>query len=121
MAAVGGKEVRVDPGQLRQVIIIEQRGTVTRSASGAVSYAWSTFATVRASIERLGGSEQLGPGSFQVQAAHQITIRYLAGLDSTMRVNFNGRYFDILDIDNVWERNRVHILQVREGKSHGNQ
>jgi len=107
-----------DPGALRHKLVIEQPGS-SQGASGAAINAWATFATVRAKVEPLGGTETLGAGAFNPEASHRITIRYLSGLTPDMRINWNGRYFDIANVNNVLERGRWMVISAREGRSHG--
>jgi SPP1 family predicted phage head-tail adaptor len=110
----------IEPGELRHSITIEQI-TPTQGQSGGFVNAWSTWAAgVRAKIEPLGGSEMLGGASFHPEATHRVTMRYRAGLTADMRISYNGRYFDILNINNVLERNRFYVITAREGRSHGN-
>jgi len=108
-------------GKLRHVISIEQPAE-TKSLSGGITNApWSTFvAGLRAEIEDLGGSEKSTGDNFTALSTHKITIRYYPGITTKMRVNFKGRYFDILDGNNVENRNRELDLMCREGRSHGN-
>lgn len=108
-----------NPGVLRQKIVIEQPGS-TQGNTGGWKNAWPVFATVRAQIEPQGGSEQLGAAAFEPESIQRITIRYLPGILPAMRINFNGRYFDILNINNLQERNRWMVIMAREGRSHGN-
>ena len=58
-------------------------------------------------------------GTFNTQVTHRIKMRYVAGLTNKMRLVFGTRTFDILDIDNVEERNVEMILTCKEGKSKG--
>src|SRR5690348_4162643 len=98
----------MNAGQLRQIIDIEQP-TEPRESSGAITLApWSLFATVRAEIKPVSGTESFVGSEFLGQKTHDIEIRYLPGLTSKMRVNFktdaqrqagkDGRLFDILDV-----------------------
>jgi SPP1 family predicted phage head-tail adaptor len=108
-------------GKLRHVIAIESP-TEAKSISGAIVNApWSVFAAgLRAEIEDLGGSEKFTGDNFTSLSTHKITIRYYPGITTKMRVNFKGRFFDILNGNNVENRNRELDLMCREGRSHGN-
>ncbi len=99
-------------GELRQRIIIEQN-TPTRDAFGAEVPHWSTFATRWAKIETVNGAETIEQQQAAARLTHQMTIRYCSGLAPAMRVNWNGRLFDITAIleDNVKHQT---ILQCAE-------
>ena len=108
------------PGQLRHVVTIESPPT-GEDATGANYGAWTTFAAnVRAEIRPTGGSEQYGGGAYNPEAWHTVTMRHVAGFTSAMRINFGGRLFDVLNINDVMERGRWMVLTCKEGVSHGN-
>lgn len=109
-----------NPGKLLHTIVIERR-VETRTDSGAVVNEWQPYATARALPLAQGGTEQRGVDSFEYRPTYKITSRWIPGIDSTMRVNLNGRVFDILQIDNQRERGRWMDLMVIEGRSHGNE
>lgn len=115
----GEQGYSINPGRLRRQITIEQP-PATQDATGARYGEWTAFAAnVGAEIVPMGGKEAAGAESFQAQAAYRITIRYLAGLDTTMRVNWGGRLFDVVNVNDIEERNRVMELTCVEGRSHG--
>ena len=72
-------------GRLRHRVAI-QDATETRDAHGGVSRAWSTSATVWASVEPLQGRELWLAQQVQAQATVRVRMRYRSGLDSTMRL-----------------------------------
>jgi SPP1 family predicted phage head-tail adaptor len=120
MAAIWSK-----PGELRHVVNIEAPSSPpsgTQSPSGAWSnQPWTIFAQgLRARIEPTGGSERSGAGAMIAQATHTVNLRYYPGIMAKMRVHFQGRFFDILNVNNIDERNRELELSCREGRSHGN-
>ena len=100
-------------GKLRHRILIEQAAE-TREADGSVIDAWSTYATVQASIEPISAREYFAAQSTQADVTHRITLRYLAGVTPKMRVKHGSRLFDILSVINVKERNRELQLMCRE-------
>lgn len=107
-------------GKLRSSVTIEQRGTVTRSESGAVSYQWPEVATVRADVNQVGGTEQAAPDGFQRTAPYRIRIRYRTDLTTDMRLDFGGKKLEILAINNIDQMNRWLEITAQEGLSHGN-
>lgn len=101
-------------GILRHVITIQQ-ATSSISDSGAVTNSWADVCTLRAQVEPQGGSEVLLAGVYTPQATFYVTARFWPGLDTSMRVNFKGRLFNILNIENYQERNIWMSLLVQEG------
>ena len=91
-------------GTLRNTIIIEAN-TPTKNGFGEDVDSWGTFATVRAQIVPINGKEYFSAGQEQASVSHKIKLRYLAGITQAMRINYEGRYFDIQAIINFQERN----------------
>lgn len=71
-------------------------------------------------MKPVGGSEQLAAGIFNPKSMFEVTLRYLPNLLPTHRINWNGRLFEITNVNNVLERNRWITLMATEGRSHGN-
>ena len=109
----------MDTGKLRHLITIESY-SMTQGAYGEPIATWSTFSTAWASITPGSGKEFFASKMRNPEISHSITIRYLSGLTSKMRVNFNGRYFDILDVLNVDERGFEHHLMCVESTNSQN-
>ncbi len=108
----------IDPGRLRHSITIEQP-PVTQDSTGGVYGDWTTFRAVKAEVIPAGGSERDMGGGYQAQSGYVITMRYVSGVTTVMRVNFNGKRMNIDNINNVKERNRVLVLTCTEGVTHG--
>jgi len=56
---------------------------------------WSTLATVWASVEDKTGSESFRADQLTAYRNTVFTIRYISGIDETMRVKYNDQYFNI--------------------------
>jgi SPP1 family predicted phage head-tail adaptor len=108
-------DVTLDIGDLFNRITIEQRTLSEPDANGVKAATWTTFATVWANITLISQpSEQFIAKSFASKANRKVVMHYLPGIDTTMRVNFGGRIFNIAGIDNVQERKIKHVLYVSE-------
>lgn len=117
--------INVKPGDLRQVIDIEQPSE-SRSASGAVSNPpWTLFATWRCKMVSVSGSEDLVASEFITERTHKILGRYVPGVTAKMRLNFRtqaqrnagvpeGRLFDILFVNDVDELHIEMDLDAKE-------
>ena len=100
-------------GRLRHVITIEQ-STKTDNTLGEPIETWATFKQVRAQITPINGKEYFAASQIQSTVSHKVKIRYTSGITTDMRINFNGRYFDIESIINFQERNKEIEMMVTE-------
>jgi len=102
-------------GALRDTIQIMSRaisGIKTASASHLINF--SCFAETRALVETKQGVETFDSTNINGLETHHFTIRYLAGIDSTMFVQFNCKNFSISRIINLNEENRYLTLICSE-------
>ena len=77
-------------GNLRHRISI-QKPVVTRNNLGGVDKSWQEFATAKAAVTPLRAREYFAARQVQAETTHLVTIRYITGITSEMRVIFNGR------------------------------
>lgn len=100
--------------RLRHQIRIRQRATSLngyRENTGA----WSTFATVYAGIEQLTGREFVAMQAMQADVTCRVVVRHedVDGVTTQMVVVFDNRVFDIVEVRNLRERDRVVYLMCR--------
>ena len=104
-------------GKLRHRVEI-QASTPTQDATGQPIDSWATVTggTVWAAIEPISGREFVAAGSFQAEVSHFITLRWDSTITLTPRnrVKFGTRYFSIVSVRNVEERNRMWELGCKE-------
>ena len=105
----------MNAGELRHQITI-QTPTEAQDSLGAVISTWSTFATVRASVEPLQGREYLALQQVQSEAGVKIRIRYLPGLNAKMRVLWTSKIYEIENILEIESRRREIHLMCRENQ-----
>ena len=89
-------------GQLRDLVDIE-RPVVARNDIGDKIETWMLVETVYARIEPLRGREFLSLREMQSDITTRITIRFLTGLDTTMRIKVGEQAYQIdsmVDVDN---------------------
>ena len=99
---------------MRHSIDIES-AAATENSLGEDVETWSTFATARAQIIPINGKEYFSANQEQSSVTHKITMRYLAGVNTKMRVNYGGRIFNIEAVINFQERNReIQIMAVED-------
>lgn len=104
--------------RLKQRIVIE---TLTQTADGAGGFtsSWATFVTVWAEIlampNRTMSGESLQAMQLQDSSMIRITIRYVSGITTTMRIRNGTRLFNIRRIINLNESNNFLELIAEEG------
>ncbi len=104
-------------GRLRHRITIQQNAP-TRNGKGEEVDSWSTFGGGArcAAVIPLAGREAFNAQQRHAAAELRIELRYLAGITTKMRVSYDGRLFDILDVADIEERGRETQLLVKERK-----
>lgn len=81
-------------GRLRERITIESL-SLGVAATGTPSGAWSSFCSVRASVEALDGKEGYEAGQNTARLTHEVVIRWTRGVASEKRVVWGVRVFQI--------------------------
>lgn len=100
-------------GELRHKITIQLNQPI-RNSYGELEDNWINVTTVWASIEVLRGREYFAAQQINEQITAKITIRYITGITTKMRVLFKDRIFDILAVLNHDERNIELNLMCKE-------
>lgn len=100
-------------GKLRHRVIVEQ-ATGGQNDYGEDIPAWATFATVNARIEPAGGAERFDTNTMKPETTHVVTIRYLDGLKTDMRLKFGTRILEILSAITRKEIKEMMTLQCKE-------
>jgi SPP1 family predicted phage head-tail adaptor len=101
-------------GELRKRATL-QTETQTPDGAGGYALAWADVATVWVEIQPLSGSEVLAAGHLEGHVTHKVTLRYISGMTTDMRLLYGGRVFNVRSVMNVDERNRWTELLVEEG------
>jgi SPP1 family predicted phage head-tail adaptor len=83
--------------ELRHRIKIQ---SLTRSSDGQGGWneSWSDFVEVWASIKPSSASERYFSQKIEMNVTHKIVVRWLDGLTQEMRIDFEGRIFQIKGI-----------------------
>lgn len=95
-------------GELDRKIVIETL-TQTRDAYGATVDTWATFATVWAKKKDLRGDEYFAAQQVNVKVDAIFTIRWLSGVLETMRINYDGKTWDIRNINELGRREGMEL------------
>ncbi|RPH38358.1 head-tail adaptor protein [bacterium] len=96
-------------GKLDRQIIIEQLTQTQGSVYGEPTESWTTWHTCWANVYSGGGREFEAARQISAEIDTQFQIRYVDGLISTMRINYDGRYYDIHRVQEVGRRDRWNI------------
>lgn len=107
---------QLSAGKLRNTIIFETP-TLTPDGYSGSSVDWSNFAVIRSMIKPVTGSERWQSQRLETNITHRIFIRYRAGLNTEMRINYNGRLMQIEAILNIEERNKWFEIHATEGEA----
>ena len=98
--------IAIAAGELcRRVKIYQPIESVDSAGYGEAIPANQIVATVWAKVEPQGGREFFRASQVYPTLTHLVTIRYLSGLTTKMKVVLNSRDLNIIGIVNVEERN----------------
>lgn len=103
----------MESGKLRERINIQSIAE-TRDAQGGFIDGWSTFSEVWAEVTPLNGNEVFYGDKVESIHDHAVKIRFLAGIDTTMRILHDGKTLNILNRKDVKDRHRMILLLCKE-------
>lgn len=113
-------DLTLEAGLLRHVINIQQQ-IQTRDNFGGVEVSWvDKFPKTYARYEPLSGKELFANGQMQSQVTTRFTIRYRPGVDTSQRIVFRNRIYNIHAVveDNVSGMEWI-TLHCSEGLNNG--
>lgn len=103
-------------GQLDKKVIIERPTYSADSVSSEQTKTWSTFATVWANQDSKSG-EKFENNQEVALINTTWTIRWVSGVDETMRINDSGTYYQIKGINEIGRR--VFLTLMTEKRNNG--
>jgi len=83
--------------------------TQTQGEYGELIDTWADVATVWANAYAGAGKEFVAARQVNAEVSMQFQIRWMA-VSTTMRILYDGKYFDIVDIAEVGRRERLNIF-----------
>lgn len=101
-------------GRLRYLVKL-QSPTRTTDTGGGQSIAWSTITDLYADIRPKSGKESFTQDQLQEISQHEVIVRYRSDMNTSYRLLFGTRIFNIRHIKNVNERDRYYVLTCEEG------
>lgn len=108
----------MNPGELRHRIRLQKLETVVNE-NGFEEEEWIDHKEVWASIKNLHGREYFQAAAVQKKNIVKFVIRYVPGLDTSMKILFKGKHYDITSIDNIRYENKFIEIKALEVDSVG--
>lgn len=105
-------------GELRHRITF-QKLTTTTNENGFEVETWENYKTVWAAITNLHGREYFEAAAVQKENTVKFTIRYFKDPDTSMRILFQGRQYNIISIDNIKYKNKYIEIKALEVEKSG--
>ena len=101
-------------GTLRHLLTIEyQRSDQGETGEVHADPKWYRFAKVWGRVAPLTGRELFNAQQVQPDVNTKIELRYLSGLTSAMRVNYDGRIIHIASVLDIEERHaEMHLMCI---------
>lgn len=101
-----------NPGELRTKITLHSR-SVTSGAGGFQKPSLSEVGDVWAKWTNVHGQEAWMASSMQAKNAATVLIRYTSAIDATCVVEKDGRFFEIVSLDDIQNRHEYMELKVQ--------
>ena len=95
-------------GELRHKIEL-QRYSETQDNFGEPIKGYIHFAFAYAQVRPLTGRESYQEEMVSTQQTHKIKMRYIQGVESTMRIVFGGRIFEIIGNPINYHERNIHL------------
>lgn len=108
----------MNPGELRHRITL-QKFTTTVNENGFEEETWIDFKTLWASVSNLHGREYFEAAAVQKENTVKFTVRYIKDLDTSMKILFKDKSYNIIQIDNIRYENKFIEIKAMEVDSLG--
>lgn len=105
-------------GDLRHRLTLQKFTTVVNE-NGFEEEAWQDYKTVWASVSNLSGREYYQAATVQAEKTVKLLIRYSQELDTSMRILFKNKQYNITSIDNMKYANKYIEIKALEVESSG--
>lgn len=92
---------------------ITLQSSTESQVNGEVVNTWGTFAIVWAQVDPTVGREYFSARQIIDEALFKMTIRYIDGVTTKMRVLFDGDYYDIRDVGDPGSKHAYLELMCR--------
>ncbi|UYL94230.1 head closure protein [Geobacillus phage vB_GthS_PT9.1] len=103
----------MNPGQFRHKITLMKLAT-TQDEIGNTIEEWQPVRACWAAIKTVNGREYFAAASVQAERTYRFIIRYTPGINETMKIDFQGRLFDIQSVLNDDEGKKTLTIIATE-------
>ncbi len=94
-----------------------QSSAKTDDGRGGTTFVWSTQFRIVGRMKALRGYEQIRAKALEEKVTHRIRTWYDSRITTAHRLLYGSRIFDIVNIENIDERN--HQLTITVGEKSG--
>jgi SPP1 family predicted phage head-tail adaptor len=101
-------------GKLRNKVVITNPAVTGKDAIGGETTTPATFADWWCELVQVSGGEVYKGRAVDAQATSVARGRYVAGVTRAMYIVMGSRTFDILNVNDVDERHRELMLDLKE-------
>lgn len=91
-----------------------QTNTPSTNSFGDSTASWATTSTVWAKVINLTGGKLEAARQIDIEASVEIHIRFCGGITVANQLTYNGRTFEIVHVNDVYERHVELILTCKE-------
>jgi len=105
----------LNPGLLRHRVTIYRRTVAKSGTTGAntITYTDALYSNVPAAMNPTGGRKFFDAARFNAEEFETCMLRWQPGIDTTLQLDFNGVRYEIIDWDDVNERQVQLMLALR--------
>lgn len=96
-------------GKLDRLITIQEATDTQGSDYGDNTKSWATWKSPWANVKHFSGGEKQEARQIYAEVKTRFQIRWVSGLSPKMRISYDGRYYDIYEIEEVGRRQRWNI------------
>lgn len=96
-----------------------QQKTQTADSFGQMIDSWSNVVGLTAlwcSVKTTGGAEFYAAQKINAETSMLFKLRYIPGITNLMRVVYNSKNYEIINVNNVDEANEFLLLSCKEVK-----
>lgn len=108
----------VEIGTLKHRITLQKPVTIV-NPNGFEVETWENYKTLWAAASNLHGREYYAAAAVQAENTVKFTIRYLPDINTSMRILFRDKQYNIIAIDNIKYQNRYLEIKAQEVMSGG--
>lgn len=98
---------------LKHKIVIQKYVNIVND-NGFEEEIWEDYKTVWASVSNLYGREYFAAAAVQAEKTVKLTIRYTDEIDTSMRILFKDKQYNITSIDNIKYANKFIEIRAME-------